>query len=184
VPARPVDLRGAFVVDLPRGRLEGAQKRVVALGAEAFDTLLARVPIEALTWFGAQLAEAVVTDAKALLDGDEASPEDVAYAFSAALGLRGLGLVRFEQWGHALVLVWRDAPAHSEAFRDVAASVASRVISTLGGSPVEAALVDTRDEELRFLLGTRAVCEHARGRVRAGATWGEVVASLGTSEGA
>jgi hypothetical protein len=183
VPARTVDLRGAFVVDLPRGRLEGRQRRVLAVPCDAFDALLARVPADGIAAVAAAFAQALESEARGLLEGtNDASPEDVAYALSAALALRGLGTVRFEQWGHALVLVWRDPPSQSEPFQQFAASIASRSVSALGGAPVEAALISARPDELRFLLASRAVCEHARGRTRAGASWADIVGSLTASE--
>jgi hypothetical protein len=128
---------------------------------------------------GSALATQLEPDARAALAGEQdPSPEDLAYALSAAFAARGLGLAAFEQWGDAVALVWRDPPVSSTVFGDIAASAAATLVSKLTGLNVSGAVIGSENGELRVLLASQAVCDHARSRVKAGDAFATILARL------
>jgi hypothetical protein len=174
VAVRAADLRGAIIADLPRGRIETRdQRRLVALPVEWLERLVddrASDPTVASA-LGDALAGVLERDARAVL-GDERdpSPEDVGYALSIATAVHGLGVVDFERWGAALVVVWRDPPGRGAGWAAVIAAASAALVGKLSGLNVAgAALGDaSRDGEVRVLLASEEVCVLARERARAG----------------
>jgi hypothetical protein len=179
VAIRQVDLRGALVADLPRGRIEGRdQRRLVAVPADWLEQLVTHARGAADT-VGTALGAALEADARAILEGaQEASPEDVAYALSVALATRGMGTVEFEQWGDALTLIWREPPGSGDALGEMFATTAARLVEAVSGQPISGAAVGREGSSLRVLLASREVCDLARERIRRGEAFGEVLAHL------
>ncbi|MEI8254909.1 MAG: hypothetical protein WCJ30_04475 [Deltaproteobacteria bacterium] len=176
---RPVDLGGALVADLPRGRIENRdQQRLVAVPAEWLEQLVGHARAAADT-VGAALGESLEAEARAVLDpASDLSPEDVAYALSVALASRGLGTVEFEQWGEALTLVWRDPPGSGDALADMFAAMAARLVGGVSGVEVAGAAVGRDGTSIRVLLAASEACDLARERMRHGDSFGEIVARL------
>lgn len=180
VAARPLDLRGAIVANLPRGRIETRdQRRLVALSVQWLESLISSVSIETARSLGASLARELERDARSVLENEaEASPEDVGYALSVVLASRGLGLVHFERWGDALALVWREVPCRSEVWRELIASTAAALVSGLTGLDVAGAPIGPSESEVCVLLASRETCEAARRMAREGHSLPQIVASL------
>jgi hypothetical protein len=180
VAVHTVDLRGAIVADLPRGRIEARdRRRLVALPAGWLDLLVAHAPQDALEDLGRALGDELEPDARAVLDeSDEPSADDVAYAVTVALATRGLGVAYFERWGDALSLVWRDAPGRGEAWSELAAAAAAALLGRLTGLDVAGAPVAVDETEVRVLLASRAVCDDARRLAHAGHPMSQIVARL------
>lgn len=180
---RAVEVRGSLVADLPRGRIESRDKqRLVAMPAEWIVALVKRANLGPAdrAELGALLASALVADVKRVLDEDESSPEDMAYALSMALATRGLGTVEFERWGDALTLLWHDLPEEgNEAWGDIGAAAGAAVVRSLTGLAVEGAPVGWSHGSLRVLLASKAVCAIAREKTKAGES---LLAVLGTLE--
>lgn len=187
VAVRSVDFRGAIVADLPRGRIETRdRRRLVALPADWFITLLERASGDAVTALGAQLGQILEPDVRAVLDGEtEPTPDDVAYALSAAMATRGLGTVSIERWGDALVLVWHDPPGKGPNWNEMAAEITASLVARITGLEVACAPIWDGTGDLRLLLSSRAVCEMARERARQGETLPQILMHLeSTAEGA
>lgn len=167
------------MADLPRGRIETRdQKRLVAIPAEWLEQLVGHARAAADT-MGVALGESLDSDVHAVLDAwSEASPEDVAYALSAALASRGLGTVEFEHWGDVLSLVWRDPPGSGDAIAELFAATAARLVRGLTGIELSGAAVGREGTSLRVLLASSDVCDDARERVRRGDSFAEIVAHL------
>ena len=179
VPIRQVDLSGALVADLPRGRLEGRDnQRLVAGPADWLEQLVGHASSAAET-VGAALGRALRNDASAVLEGGKnASPEDVAYALSVALAMRGMGTVEFEQWGDALTLIWRDPPGSGDALAELFAATAADLVRGVTGLDVAGAAVGRDGSSVRILLASSEACAMARDRARRGEAFGEVLAHL------
>ncbi len=184
VAIRPLDLSNVLVADLPRGRLGSARSdtRLVALPADLLDALVeqhASAPGRGAGDLVGALAPALVTDARVVLgEAVDPSPDDVAYAVSVAFATRGFGLAAFERWGDALVFVWRDPPCRGGAFRDLAASLAARVVGELTGIDIHGAVVTAGDDALRVLLASAETCALARDLGRQGQGLGAVLDQL------
>jgi uncharacterized membrane protein len=180
VAVRAEDFRGAIVADLPRGRIETRDHtRLVALPADWFATLVEHTPAGSAGALGATLGSALEADARAALASEqEPSPDEVAYALSAALALRGLGTLRVECWGDALALVWRDMPGGGEAWEELGAAALGALVGRLTGLEVACAPVGREGNELRVLLGSRAVCDMARERAKQGEAFPQILARL------
>lgn len=178
--ARPVDFRGAIVADLPRGRIETRdRRRLVALPADWLATLLQHAPATASDALGAALGDTLEPDARAALaDSEEPTPDEVAYALSAALALRGLGTLHIERWGDALALVWHDGPGADAAWDALAAATVATLVSRLTGLAVACAPVGREGSALRLLLGSAAVCALARACVEQGEGLPQILARL------
>lgn len=171
------------MADFSRGRLEDrAKARLLALPGTWLEQLLALVPVDRLRELGESLARAVEPTMTEALDGEgNPSPADVAYALSAALSAHGLGHVVFEQWGDALVVCWEQPPARGEAWNVVAAAAVAAALSKAAHVDLDATMLESAQTDggtTRVLVASKAVCEHARSRTRAGERFGEVLAQL------
>jgi hypothetical protein len=155
----------SLVLDLPRGRLDAGtaqSERLVALPAAWVGELLECLP-DGLDAFADRLVAPIVADAaEALEDIPGSLPEDVSWALSLAFGRRGFGLVSFERWGDALLLVWRSPPATGPGFREFAARLSSRVVAELLGLRVRGAVLNGDGATLRVLLASPETCQEVR----------------------
>lgn len=153
VTATMHDLSGAFEADLSAGRLTlrvGAEARVLAVPASVFATLLTG---DAARLAGEQVGAAVGADVKALLGADEdPTPETVGFALSAALALRGLGTLRLERWGDALLAVLEGVAHEGPAFASFLATVVGAAVAAVTGSPSRGVLLSASGAEAKVLL--------------------------------
>lgn len=155
----------SLVLDFPHGRITtdtAEAERLVALPAAWVGELLECLP-DGLDAFADRLVPSIVADAMAVLeDVPGALPDEIAWALSLAFARRGLGVVSFERWGDALLLVWRSPPASGPGFREFAARLSSRALAELLGLRVRGVVFHGEGGVLRILLASPETCLEVR----------------------
>jgi hypothetical protein len=177
-----------LVIDLPRGRLEaaprsgqeGAAERLVAMPSAWFGDLIECLP-DGVESFADRLVTPLLDEVTASLDDAQtATPEELAWSLSRAFGARGLGLISFERWGEALVLVWRTPPGSGQNFQDFGARLVSRLLGDLLGVRTRGVTLDANAQVLRILLASPETCQDVRALVFQGRPTTEVLDLLTT----
>lgn len=165
-----------YQFDLAQGQVRSrAGHRVVVWSDEVasalVSTALAANDTAALGRLGALLAAEVK---RGLSNAAEESPEAVATHASGVLGLFGLGTLRMEQWGDALVVAIDGAPSLDSQHRALGAIVGG-LFGALIGQDIAAISVG---DDTRFLLVDRSAESAVSAWTKQGLDLGAIVSRL------
>lgn len=168
----------AVTFDLASGRvhLEDAPSRVL-VPADALQTLAAAAGEAATTAFGAAIGEPIGRRVARRLSGapGTATLTSVIDHLGGDLALVGLGSLGAERWGDALVLTLDHGPLQGDG---LVAAVLSSALSTAAGKAVEVVALAKDATRSRFLLTGKAGADKARGWLKDGVSWGDVLVRL------
>ena len=168
----------AVTFDLASGRvhLDDAPSRVL-VPADALATLAAAAGEGPTLAFAAAMGEPVGRRVARRLSGSPTSATlaEVVDHLGGDLALLGLGSLGVERWGDALVLTLDHGAIASDAF--VAAVLAS-ALSSASGKAVEVVALVKDATRARFLITGKAGAEKARGWLKEGVSWGDVLVRL------
>jgi hypothetical protein len=186
---------GAVTFDLTRGQvlLRGGTPQVLIPAELLAAACRGATPDQIGRQFGEQVATRTGQDQAA----DRGEPADQPYdevieQLAGAFSLAGMGTLRLERWGRAVVFVVAACPLGSaveafvEAFLTAACGqLGKRTLATVSLVPVPLAPVPlgtvpegTGDGEARFVLLAPSVAATMRQRIEAGESWRSLLMSL------
>lgn len=173
----------ALVFDLAQGQLrddEGMGRLNVP--GDALLRLCAAAGTEALRDFGKGLGTEVGRRISRRLgsSAESAGPEVWVEHLGGELALLGLGNLRFERWGKALIVVVAGALPNSEEL--LAAVIEGALQRTLGRDATVVPL-GSHEEELRLAVLNERAASQARGWLSEGASWSQIVERLHRGRG-
>jgi hypothetical protein len=173
-PARAVDF------DLTRGAVQGSSgERVVLVPSSVLDEMIrllaapdaARVARSIGVACGARVAERLGgTD-----EVRACSIELVTSHLAGELAVAGIGAIRLERWGRALVVVVANPAIGNGA---ALASILEGALGEATGRLVACAVIAREEGAARVLVASKAAIERAVGWLAEGVPWGDVLARL------
>lgn len=168
----PFDPAHGVRFDLARGivtRTRGSAPRVVVLPLGALAEIAQTVAAEAVAYaIGAALGERVGEAASA-----DASVEAFASALAAELALAGLGTLRVERWGRAMVLA-TEGPVPEPML----APLLEAAISVATARPVRCGALSREGATARVLVSNEAAIARVRAWIDGGVAWGDALTRL------
>ena len=197
MPQPPFDPTKAVMFDLAHGlvHLEDAPSRLL-VPAEALAQLARAAGPEASAIFARALGEPLgLRVARRLSGGSGGSPdappgtppgtegtrgasiEAVIDHLGGELALAGLGSLSLERWGRAMLLLVDQSPLARDG-DDLLAGVLEAALGRAAGRPLRCLVLTHDPVRVRLLVAAEAAAERARGWLREGITWGEVLARL------
>jgi hypothetical protein len=173
-PSRAVDF------DLARGAVRASSgERVVLVPARVLDEAVrllaapegAKVAREIGAACGARVASRLGGVAGVLA----AAIEIVALHLAGELAIAGMGALRLERWGRALVMVVANAALANGA---ALAALLEGAIGAATGREVGCAVIAREEGAARVLVASKQAIERAVGWLADGVPWGDVLARL------
>jgi hypothetical protein len=183
-PARSVEF------DVARGIVRGSNsERLVLLPASVLDDMMRTLPAPEAARAARAFGVACGTRIAARLGGaDKVREAEIALVLghlAGELGVAGIGAIRLERWGRALVVVLANAAIGNGA---ALASIVEGTLEAATGREVACAVIAREPGAFpdhgssRILVASKAAIERAVGWLAEGAPWGDVLARLQRGE--
>ena len=171
------DATHAVRFDLAHGAVragEGADP-LLLVPSSALVELTLTAPIDAIDSLGRALGMAIGRRAAARMpDARGASVEDFVTQLAGEAALAGIGALRVERWGRALVVVVEGSPLNGALL----VPAVSALVEAASGRKVWCTLL-MRDEQIaRVLVGSERGTGRVRGWIEGGVSWGEALTKL------
>jgi hypothetical protein len=171
------DLAHAVRFDLASGsvRAQGQEDRLVLLPAKALENLLLYASAESGVALGKALGESIGKRVAARIGATGApSVDDFATALAGEAAVAGIGVVSFERWGRALVVVIE----HSALPVPLLAPVVGAALEAASGRTVYSALLAHEGHSVRVLVASPSGIDRVRGWIASGISWGDALVKL------
>jgi hypothetical protein len=181
---RAFDPARALEFDLARGAVNGSSgDRIVLVPASVLDEMIRLLPAPDAARVARALGKACGARVAERLGGPDnvrdASIELVTSHFAGELAIAGVGAIRLERWGSALVVVVANpAIANGAAL----ASILEGAISEATGRDLACAVIAREEGVARVLVASKEAIERAVGWLAEGTPWGDVLARLQRGE--
>jgi hypothetical protein len=170
------DPRHAVRFDLPQGsvRAGGDGERVLLVPTQALEELVLSAPSEAVEALGRALGSAIGRRAAARMDAQTASVEAFATQIAGEAAVAGVGALRVERWGRALVVVVEG----STLVGTLLAPLVAAAIEAASGRRVFTTVLARDEREARILVGSEAGVARVREWIGSGMAWGQALTRL------
>jgi hypothetical protein len=177
-PARAVDF------DLARGTVQGSSgHRVVLVPNAVLDEMIRLLPAPDAARVARAIGVACGARVAERLGGvDEVRAADIELVtghLAGELAVAGVGAMRLERWGRALVVVLANPAIGNGA---ALASIVEGALGEATGREVACAVIAREDGSARVLVANKAGIERAVGWLAEGVPWGDVLARLQRGE--
>jgi hypothetical protein len=175
--ASSFDPTHAVRFDLPTGsvRTRGEEDRQVFVSASALDELVRASPPEAVEAFGRALGSAIGRRAANRMgDAQAASVEAFLAQLAGEAAVAGIGALRIERWGRALVVVVEGSPLVGGLLLPIVSSA----LEAASGRRNACALLSRDDTTARIFVGSEGAVARVRGWIAGGWRWSEALAKL------
>jgi hypothetical protein len=175
--AASFDPTHAVRFDLPHGTVCAGDEDdpVLLVPAEALNSLVRAVPPEAVEALaramGSPLGKRV---AARIAQPEEASVEAFVTELAGQAALCGLGALRIERWGHALVVVVERSPLAAMLLGPLVASA----IEAASGRRVRCAVLTHDERAIRVFVGSDTGVSRLRQWQASGVSWAAALARL------
>jgi hypothetical protein len=173
------DASRAVEFDVARGAVQTSGDRVVLLPAAAFDAALRDLEPTRVGALARAVGAACGARVAARLGGVErvrGAEVEVALAHLAGeLAVAGIGVVRLERWGRALVVAIAN-PAVSDGA--ALAAIVEGALSAASGRAASCAVIAREEGLARVLVGSASAIERAVAWLAEGVPWSDVLARL------
>jgi hypothetical protein len=178
--ARSFDTARAVDFDLARGVVQGSSgERVVLVPASVLDEMMRLLSAPDAARAGRAIGAACGARVAQRLGGADkvrdASIELVLGHLAGELAVAGIGSIRLERWGRALLAVVANAATGNGA---VLASILEGALGEATAREVACAVIAREEGAARVLVGRKAAIERAVGWLAEGTPWGDVLARL------
>jgi hypothetical protein len=177
--SRSFDPTRAVEFDLPRGAVEGSGERLLVVPATLLAELAHQVGGAAAVVAARAIGAACGTRAAARLGGAEgvraASVEDALSHLAGELAVCGVGALRLERWGRALVVVVEHCAIADDACLE---ALVEGAIGAAVERDVRAATLAREAGEARVLVASEGAIERAKTGLASGGSWGDVLVRI------
>jgi len=176
------DATRAIRFDLAAGavRATNHDERLLLVPSSALDDLILSAPADTVDAFGRSLGAAIGRRAAARLgpegaDGARsAAIESVITQLAGEAALAGVGVLAFERWGRAMVVLVEGSPLPAALLAPLVASA----IEEVAGRAVACTLLARDARTARVLVGSDRAVARVRDAIAAGTSWGDAMVML------
>ncbi len=172
------DLAHAVRFDLASGsvRARGQDDRLVLLPAKALENLLLYASAESGVALGRALGESIGKRVASRVGATStpSSVDDFATILAGEAAVAGIGVVSFERWGRALVVVIEQSPLPVPLL----SPLVSAALEAASGRTVQSTLLAHEGHSVRVLVASQSGIDRVRGWVASGVSWGDALVKL------
>ena len=172
------DLAHAVRFDLASGsvRARGQDDRLVLLPAKALENLLLYASAESGVALGKALGESIGKRVASRVSeaSTPSSIDDFATILAGEAAVAGIGVVSFERWGRALVVVIERSPLPVPLLAPLVAAA----LEAASGRPVQSTLLADEGHSVRVLVASQSGIDRVRGWIGSGISWGDALVKL------
>jgi hypothetical protein len=185
-----VDLTSSVRFDLPRGAVHTTglgltgqgEERAVLIPVAALAEALASAPRDTREHVARAIGGSIGRRAASRFGGSsgvrDASVESVVESLGAEIALAGFGVLSFERWGKALVILLEVAPAFDSPFFASLLEAAVGAATAWSTRASLACLHLSNDGGSRFLIARGSSAEQVRMWLSSGVPWAEALRRL------
>lgn len=171
------DATHAVRFDLAHGAVRAGEgtDALLLVPSSALVELTLSAPVDAIDALGRALGAAIGRRAAARLsDARGASVESFVTQLAGEAAVAGIGALRVERWGRALVIVIERSPLNGALLLPAVAAL----VEAASGRKVWCTLLMRDEHVARVLVGSERGTERVRAWIEGGVPWGEALAKL------